>query len=293
MMETQVEPGSVVDYTFPDDSWSLKDVTLRTAMIDGRLHGRLLGTSTVWCQYSDDGEDGEFTEKHTFDITTDYQDLAKVTDLPHRVAYIPTSEEIRAYTFARPMLRKWNDDDCPRKPAHDERERVREQAARRKAARRAASPPGVTTYGTPMTPPHESLEETAEEDAEIAARAIDYASRYGRMYRVPGHAVADAFYDALGKGGEAWSELAVSLALTVRSDRWIAVGQEFGPDAIAAVAGSYGRVFAATLEHHLKVLGQGGYPVEDPNGPIRPWLLLFGAMERDAKPSLVRRFFRR
>jgi len=192
--------------------------------------------------YSADTADDEYTDSHVFDVSTDYQDLEKVTDLPHRVALIPESEEIREF-FAFPMVLRasdrWNDNACPRKPAYDERIRAAEQAQRIKAARRASSPPGVTSYGTPMTPAFESLEETAQEDGEIAARGIDFAARYGRAHRVPGHAVAEAFYTALNKGGAEWEELAGALALTARTDRLIAVAQQYGPEAMAEVAISY------------------------------------------------------
>ena len=293
--DAPIDPASVVDYTFPGDSPYLGGVTFRTALIEGRLHGRLIGTRWEWCNYSED-EAGEFTEKHVIDVSTDYVDLEKTTDLPHRVAMIPDSEEIRQF-FVFPMVlrasRDWNDDECVRKPAYDQRMRAVAEAERVKAAQRASAPPGVTSYGTPMAPAFESLEETAEEDGELAARAIDYAARYGRTRHVPGHAVADAFYEALNKGGDAWRDLVGSLALTARADRWIAIAQQYGPEATAQTAAPYRETFTRTLEHHLSVLGQGGYPTEDPNGPIAPWLMLLGAMERDAKPSLVQRLFRR
>ena len=290
-----IDPASVVDYTFSDDSPYLEDVTFRTAVIDGRLHGRLIGTRWAWCEYSAD-EDDEYTEKHFIDVSTDYVDLEKTTDLPHRVAMIPDSDEIRRF-FAFPMVlrasKDWNDDDCSRRPAHEARMRAAAEAERIKATRRAVEPPGRTSYGTSMTPALESLEETAVLDGEMAARAIDYAARYGRTRRVPGRAVADPFYDALNKGGAGWRDLAGALAMTARADRWIAIAKQFGPDAAAQAAAPYRDAFSRALEHWLHALGQGGYPTEDPEGRIAPWLMLLGAMERDAKPSLIGRLFRR
>lgn len=290
-----IDPPSVIDYTFSGDSPYLEDVTFRTAVIDGRLHGRLIGTRWAWCEYSAD-EDDEYTEKHFIDVSTDYVDLEKTTDLPHRVAMIPDSDEIRRF-FAFPMVlrasKDWNDDDCAQRPAHKTRMQAAAEAEQIKAARRANEPKGVTSYGTPMTPALDTLEETAAQDGEFAARAIDYAARYGRTRHVPGRAVADAFYETLNKGGDAWRDLAGSLALTARADRWMALAQQYGPEATAQTAAPYRETFTRTLGHHLSVLGQGGYPMEDPNGPIAPWLLLLGAMERDAKPNLMQRLFRR
>jgi hypothetical protein len=82
--EDLIDRASVLDYKFRSDSSYLRDVTLRTALIDGRPHGRLIGTHTKWCEYSDD-EAGDYTERHVIDVSTDYIDLEKVTDLPHRV----------------------------------------------------------------------------------------------------------------------------------------------------------------------------------------------------------------
>jgi hypothetical protein len=291
-----IDPASVVDYTFSGGGPYLEDVTFRTAVIDGRLYGRLFGTRWEWCEYSADDDDDEYTEKHFIDVSTDYVDLEKTTDLPHRVAMIPDSEEIRRF-FAYPMVlrasRDWKDDDCPRRPAHEARMRGAAEAERIKAARRVVEPPGRTSYGTPMTPALESLEETAVMDGEMAARAIDYAARYGRTRRVPGRAVADAFYDELNKGGAGWRDLAGALAMTARADRWIAIAKQFGPDAAAQAAAPYRDAFTRALEHWLRALGQGGFPTEDPQGRIAPWLILLDAMERDAKPSLVRRLFRK
>jgi hypothetical protein len=291
--DAPIDPASVVDYTFPGDSPYLGGVTFRTAVKEGRLHGRLIGTRWEWCNYSED-EAGEFTEKHFIDVSTDYVDLEKTTDLPHRVAMIPDSQEIREF-FVFPMVLRasgdWNDDECVRKPAYDQRMRAIAEAEGIKAAKRASATPGVTSYGTPMAPAFESLEETAEEDGELAARAIDYAARYGRTRHVPGRAVADAFYEALNKGGDPWRQLAASLALTARADRWIAIAQRFGPDAAAQAAAPYRDTFIRRLEHELQLLGRGGYANEDPGGPIAPWLMLLSAMERDSKPSLLRRLF--
>lgn len=293
--DAPIDPASVVDYTFDGDNPYLGGVTFRTAVIDGRLHGRLIGTRWEWCNYSED-EAGEFTEKHFIDVSTGWVDLEKATDLPHRVEMIPDSQEIREF-FVFPMVlrasRGWNDDECVRKPAYDQRMRAVAEAERLKAAKRASAPPGVTSYGTSMAPAFESLEETAEEDGELAARAIDYAARYGRTRHVPGCAVAAAFYDSLSKGGDAWHQLAASLALTARADRWIAITQRFGPDAAVATAAPYRDRFVQTLEQELRRLGRGGYEIEDPDGPIAPWLKLLGAMEREAKPSLMRRLFRK
>jgi hypothetical protein len=293
--DASVDPASIMDYTFPGDSPYLGNVIFRTALIGGRPHARLIGTRWGWCTYSA-GEDDEYTEKHFIDVSTDYVDLATSTDLPHRVALIPDSEEIRQF-FAFPMVlrasRGWSDDDCPRRPAHEARMRAVAETERIKAAQRANEPPGLTSYGTPMTPALESLEETAVQDGELAGRAIDYASRYGRIRKVSGRAVADAFYDTLNKGGAEWQDLAGSLALTARTDRWIAIARQHGPDAAAQTAAPYREAFSRRLEHELRVRGQGGYPTEDPSGPIAPWLMLLGAMERDAKPGLMRRLFRR
>jgi hypothetical protein len=167
------------------------------------------------------------------------------------------------------------------------------EVERIKAAKRASAPPDMTSYGTAIAPAFESLEETAEEDGELAARAIDFALRHGRLHRIPGRAVAAAFYEALGRGGDEWLQLAGGLSVTARADRWMAIAQRFGPDAAAQVATPYRETFVRKLELHLRRLGQGGYPTEDPTGPIAPWLELLAAMERDAKPNLLRRVFRR
>jgi len=73
----------------------------------------------------------------------------------------------------------------------------------------------------------------------------------------------------------------------------IAIAQRFGPDAVVQAAAPYRDGFVQTLEQELRLLGRGGYPIEDPDGPIRPWLILLGAMERDVKPGLIRRLFGR
>jgi hypothetical protein len=290
-----MDETTVVDYTFPSDNSYLRDVTFRTALIEDRSHARLLGTLTKWCDYSED-EAGEYTEQHVIDVTTEFVDLEKTADLPHRIALIPESAEIREY-FAFPMVlrasRNWSHDECPRKPAYDQRMHAAEEAERVKAEHRASLPPGMTSYGTPMTPALDDLEETAEQDGELAARAIDYASRYGRVRQIRGRSVADAFYEALNKGADEWRDLAGALSMTARADRWIAIAQRFGPDAVAQTAGPYQVMFIRTLEDHLRRLGQGGYPMEDPDGPLAPWLKLLAAMERDAKPGLVRRLFRK
>lgn len=126
--------AQIKDYRFPDHP-DIVNVTLQTALIDGRSNGRLLGKFSQECWYSED-EEGDLPATHEIDVTTDYVDLATVTDLPHRVAYIDRSEDVRN-AFVRSMARRamagWKDDDCSRRGAYEARAaagRARDREAR-------------------------------------------------------------------------------------------------------------------------------------------------------------------
>lgn len=288
------EAESATDYTFPEDDGFLEHVTFRTSLIDGRLYGRIIGTFDRSCEYSADDDDSEYTDHHLIDVSTEYVDLATAVDLSHRVALIETSHEIREYyahELFRRAYRKWSHEDCVHKPAYEARMRVLEEAAHAKAEARAKAPPGLTSFGTAMTPALDNLEETAVQDGELAARAIDYASRYGRLRRVQGQAVADRFYESLNNDPSEWDELCGALILSARADLWIELTRRFGTDGVAQVTAPYRASFVAELERHLHRLGKGGWPTEDPGGPIAPWLQLLAALERASKPSLARRLF--
>lgn len=290
------EPSSVIDYAFPGHEGFLEHVTFQTRLVDGRLQGRVTGTYDQTCQFSAeydaDEDDYVDTDHHVIDVSTDYVDLATSVDLPHRVSLIATSQEIREYYASelfRRAYRQWSHDDCIYKPGYEARLQVQEEAARAQAEARANAPQGRTSFGTSMTPALEGAEETASQDGELAARAIDYAARYGKIRRVPGQAVADRFYESLNQDRAEWDQLCDALILSARADLWIQITRQHGTDGLAQVSALYRSRFVAELERHLHRLGGGGWPAEDPGGPIGPWLQLLGALERASRPSLARR----
>ena len=141
-------PEGIREYRFPDDE-RLGSVILRTAIINGRRYGRVLGTASEGCRFSEDDE-GHPTARHEIDITSDYVDLVHPAPgrfMADEVRWIDSSDENAAVfqrIFAGALVDRaeagWTDNDCPRRASYmqraaAQRRRARSQQLREDAAR--------------------------------------------------------------------------------------------------------------------------------------------------------------
>jgi hypothetical protein len=143
----------------------------------------------------------------------------------------------------------------------------------------------------PMTTTGPSLEEDAIQDADLAARAIDYAARHPQRLR--GSTVGRHFYETFGKGSGEWDALCSAFIANAKMETWFGIKQQFGDEAMIRANVEYRRAFMPAFERALRSLGQARYdhfgPVNEFDDALVPWLQLLDELE--PKPSLLRRLF--
>lgn len=180
---------------------------------------------------------------------------------------------------------------------HPKTRRGGRHTCRTQASPAPTAKPATTLYGQPITPPLDTLEETAREDALLAAWAIHFASDAGIFGNrgFPGAQLAAHCYRACGFQPDKWAALVASFMGGARSELWTDIALADGPAAAQAAIAEYGAVFAPELE--AEVHGTRQFPKPLPSwldrSRIEPWLQLLASMESDARPSLLRRIFGR